>query len=582
MSPIRSAAPVILLLGGVVIVAGLVLRLHGITGQILMDDEWHSLFYVADFSLGELFTHMGSGATCVPLNVFQKLALETVGWSEMVLRMPSIVSGMLCLLLFPLLIRKQFNDRITLIFTMLLAISPHLVFASSFSRPYGPYLLLSFLSILGFQRWVISGRTGWAVVYVLSGGLAVWVHLFALVAVAAPPLWVLLRPLLDGVVTANGRGQVAVRASRVGLILALSMGLGAVLLLPALVNSSSVFFADRPRSDVPTALSFAEFLGLLAGTSNVPVVILLVLLWIGGAVVLFRTNALLAEIFGSVILGYLVAIMVMAPPKMDVAIQIARYCIPLFPIAFVGVAVGFDRGLTFLEGEAGKWFRLRVRGASYAIILGAGVALFLAGPLRRTHAGVNNFMNHAAYQESHQPLRWEHPYHSRMFNFHMTVGRETMPGFYRTLERMDPGVAVVEYPVIIGFHLNVTYYYQHFHQKRVIAGYVSDLDLRGARKAGDAAHANMTFDFPMSNLGSPSQTGFRNMVDVKRKDALAASGAKYLIVHRNLMKEQMANTSLDQVYLPAVDVEKTGRREFGEPVFADAWITVFEIPSRGP
>ncbi len=557
---------------GALILAGLALRLHGISGQILLDDEWHSLFYVADFPLKDLLTHMGSGATCIPLNIFQKFMLQSIGWSEMILRLPGIVAGILCLCVFPLLVGKLFSRRATIIFTILMAISPHLIFAGSFTRPYAIYLLLSFVAIHAFYMWTISGQGRYRMAYVLGGAMAIYVHLFAVIAVILPPLYVLLSrgsPWLKGT---DGQNQMT--SKKIIGALALCLGIAGVLLLPALVHSSAEFFAKRPRSNPPTVFTFAGFASLVAGSSNWLAVIPFCLLWLGGQAWLIRTNRLLGGMFAAITLSYAAAVVLAAPPKMDVSIQMARYCIPIFPIAFICVAVAADQSLAALAQRPGS----RSRGFATGIILCAGVTLFMAGPLPRLHGSINNFMNHAAYQESYEPLQWDHPYHSQMFDYHMTVQEPTMSEFYRRLVREKEDVIVVEYPMIIGFHLNPFYFYQHFHHKRVIAGYVSNLDCFTLRSPGDAAHPNMPFDVPLSNVKDKGNLRFRNMVDLTRKEDLLKSGARYLIIHKNIFSEEMGQKTFDHAWLPAMDLEKTYRKEFGEPVFKDQWLTVFRIP----
>src|SRR5690348_6042248 len=87
-------------------VAGFFLRWYLLRDQVLLDDEWHGLFYVIGRSPMWLLTHFSvPGATCIPLNVYTWAVGATFGWSEMALRLPSLVCGILCVVVCPLLAR---------------------------------------------------------------------------------------------------------------------------------------------------------------------------------------------------------------------------------------------------------------------------------------------------------------------------------------------------------------------------------------------------------------------------------------------------------------------------------------------
>jgi hypothetical protein len=89
-----------LIVGGA-FVAGLILRLYLLPGQVLLDDEWHSLYFVGDKPFWSLFIHQDLAANTIPQNIYHSLMLKTLGWSEMILRLPSLLAGLLGLILFP-------------------------------------------------------------------------------------------------------------------------------------------------------------------------------------------------------------------------------------------------------------------------------------------------------------------------------------------------------------------------------------------------------------------------------------------------------------------------------------------------
>src|SRR5664279_6546889 len=92
--------------------SGLWLRLYLLNDQVLIDDEWHGLYYVIGKSPAWLLTHFSiPGATCIPLNFYTWLLGATIGWSELMLRLPSLACGVLCMVAGPLLARDIIGPR---------------------------------------------------------------------------------------------------------------------------------------------------------------------------------------------------------------------------------------------------------------------------------------------------------------------------------------------------------------------------------------------------------------------------------------------------------------------------------------
>lgn len=110
---------------------GVFLRLFLLYDQIPLNDDWHGLMYVATHSLSELLGSSSSFAHTSPLmNVYRWLLLQGVGWSELLLFLPAVLAGFFSLLLFPKLVRKAHGGLAALLFSVLLSISPLLVFYS--------------------------------------------------------------------------------------------------------------------------------------------------------------------------------------------------------------------------------------------------------------------------------------------------------------------------------------------------------------------------------------------------------------------------------------------------------------------
>jgi predicted membrane-bound mannosyltransferase len=155
------------------VACGAFLRLYLLPGQILLDDEWHALNYVLGRSFAFLATHFSvPGATSVPMNLYTRLLLETTGWSETMLRLPAVLAGLLSLLVLPPLVRRIFGTPTAMLFAVLLAISPFLLFYSRSARPYGVVLLLASVSMLSCWLWTATGRRRWAVAWAVCAVLS--------------------------------------------------------------------------------------------------------------------------------------------------------------------------------------------------------------------------------------------------------------------------------------------------------------------------------------------------------------------------------------------------------------------------
>ena len=162
--------PVILTLIVATLVGG-VLRFHGIADQLLISDEWHGLYVAASRSYGELSQSFTIGATSPPMNMLQRFMLQHVGWTEIALRMPSLIAGMALLLMFPLIIRASASPGANLIATSLLAISPSLIYFSRYVRPYSIVVLLAFIAIMSAYQWARSGHQRYVWIFAVSAVL---------------------------------------------------------------------------------------------------------------------------------------------------------------------------------------------------------------------------------------------------------------------------------------------------------------------------------------------------------------------------------------------------------------------------
>src|SRR6185436_3055996 len=128
----------------------------------------------------------------LPLTALYRWLLDHgVPLSELAFRLPSLLCGALALVVFPYTVTGRVPRQAVLLFAWLGAISPGLVLYSRIARSYLPMVLCGFVAVLAFESWWRTRSWKWGGAYVLSGALAVWLHLGAAPFVAAPFLFAL-------------------------------------------------------------------------------------------------------------------------------------------------------------------------------------------------------------------------------------------------------------------------------------------------------------------------------------------------------------------------------------------------------
>jgi len=563
----------------IAIAIGVFLRLYLIFDQVLLDDEWHSLHYVIGKNFGYLLTHFSiPGATCIPLNVYNLALLKSTGWNEFMLRLPSIVAGIVALVIFPVLVRPLLERRSALIFLMFLAISPFLVFYSRVARPYSMVVAFGFASLMFGYYWLTTGRRAHCVAYVLTGVLAVECHLFAFPAVIAP--------LLTGFLLKSRRKQIQVpRSEEVvpsRIKLALSGGILAALL--GLVQGPAVYYSMNKaiRSvagrDTMTLESVWNAACLLSGTANPVLVAIFTALFLYGFWVLFRKYTLAASMFTAFFVINLALIFFSRPEAINASIVLARYCIIFFPISFLLVAKGLDELLIRLQRIACIHQPVPRYLLSYVLPICFVVVLFYSGPWLQLYQQPNNFTNHSAFQQSYKGFTWDRSYSSEIklkgYTANTTILQAELSPFYHWLRTNNDADTIVEFPMMIGDNFNPYYYYQHFHKKRVLIGYDRSSPQLFSVDADGNVFGNDYVDKVLNRLADPRAIRFSNMIDMADVEGLRQSGARYIVLH-DLFEAEISQ--FNSAHPRMVALVKLYAQNFGRPVYRDSHLVAFMI-----
>ena len=106
---------------------------------------------------------------------------------------------------------------------------------------------------------------------------------------------------------------------------------------------------------------------------------------------------------------------------------------------------------------------------------------------------------------------------------------------------------------------------QRVHKKNVLIGFVGALVPRRSKSEID--------------LSDRSKFAFRHYVDITHKEELLGTGARYLILHKDLRKETFLKYKHPAPDItPLVDVFA---EDFGAPIFEDEFLITFRI-GRSP
>ena len=509
---------------------GAVLRLWNLPAQILSDDELHGVRAALGRPVSEILFSYQLADNCIPLSVLFRLLLDAgLRPSELTLRLPLLISGLLLLAAAPAWAARRLDGGVALVFAGLLALSPGLVFYSRLARPYAAVVLLGFGAVAAFDAWWQrpSWRSGLA--YVALAALAVWFHLGAAPLVVSPFLF--------------AAGSLLARRdwTRARALLALGGSTAAALLsflLPAR-ESLVPLIAAKSREAEGAFGGALPVLELLAGSVRPAVALAVWAVAAAGLVRLFRIDRDLAALSITVVAGHLAGLLTLAPEGLEHPIVFVRYLLPALPWVLLWVAVAVGR----------PWPALRrvqpaLAAAGLVLVLMAGP--FVDGALRRS-----SFAHHNDYLGYHAPRPKLSP--------------QQIPRFYRRLARSPGAGPVIEYPWVPVWRASRSFYvYQEVHRQEVIVA-------------------------PVRPVLTDPRLAFRNMV-AGTPEGFLASRARWVVIHYDLEAEEerlpepvslpqpQAVSLFHRLFASAGPMTRTRlRRLWGKPDYADRRIFVWDL-----
>jgi hypothetical protein len=177
---------------GAITVLGLLLRLPSFNDS-LYSDELATYYIVTDHGLGDV-VHLLQGSSPTgdlspPLFFMVAWLAKGLGGHPESLRIVSLLSGVAAIPLTYLLGLWTVGRRAALVGTVLIALSPFLIYYTTEARAYGMTLLLVLLSTLLLLRALDRGRFWWWAAYAVCSCAAVYTHYTPVYLLLAQFVW---------------------------------------------------------------------------------------------------------------------------------------------------------------------------------------------------------------------------------------------------------------------------------------------------------------------------------------------------------------------------------------------------------
>lgn len=514
---------------------GTALRVWQLDIQILIDDEWHAVHKLLRASPLDILTHLGYADYSIPLTLYYQQLQRTIGLSEWGMHVPSLVAGVGLLLVGPRLLARSFALPVRATWTMLVAISPLLVYHSKIARPYALTSLLTFVAVLAFRAWWVGCRRRDALMYVAATFAAGWLHAITLPFTLLPFVYCGLRALRP----LDARRLAAMAKVGAATALALALVLG-----PPIVNDWAQFSGKAGRGAVSLESAYRTLL-MLAGTGAAPAGMFVFALAALGWWRVLRRERDLALYVGTVCVVGAAAVVASGAEWIAHPLVLARYLLPVVPFVMLFAA----EGIVALVATPRQWMGAVASGAIAA-------ALLLTGPLPTEWHYPNQFWGHLRYQFDYDPAH--NPYVQQVPN-------EPVPAFYTELGKRPPGtLTLIEAPWRLESHFNALSLYQDVHRQRIRIGLVTPV-------CG-------TYDFGEYPEGQPGMR-MRWLVHLTSLLRGDTHGADYLIIHttsRDVAAEPPPPWPDLRGCMPLIEAK------FGPAVYRDDRITVFALTRMSP
>jgi len=469
---------------------GIFLRFYRAGELFIFADEIHSLVTTLTRSFSWILTHFTANDSCIPLTLYNKLLLETMGLSEWGMRFPSLVAGSILLILFGLIVYRHTSGPAAILSTGILAFSPYFVYMSREARPYMITTLLFNVAMICLFWWKNGGRKSCLWGAAVCCAFCIYFH-----PITAPSVAVLMG--FSFLYLCLGKPDKK-NYIHYGVAVILFASISLALLgptIPSLLDGLS-HKENLGKADIQT---IRHGMILLLGLPVILPVWIWIALGVKGGAHLFRkwpgeTTAFIAALFLQVI-----ALFIIQPELNEIPWVWFRYVVHLIPV-FIVLCVLAVTGLWEKDPEI-------ISGQKTGQI----VALAVVGLFFIYHLHSNHYRLKSTDRFTAHPISLFLPDVCAMSEI-----QDFVLDFYQNKLKTLPGGIIVETPLLVTFPLYGIY--QKWHGRNIVTAPLGD------------GFAQGLFD-QQKGLKLKTLVSFENVLNGNPVDV------RYVIVHKRIKEE---------------------------------------------
>lgn len=570
-SGITSGWIYLLIFMGIMAIIGAFLRFYQLGGQIIGDDEWHAINIASRSSYTYILTHFHMEDNCIPLTLMDKLLIDSIGLNELSLHLVQAVVGVLIIIVFPILAERIIGKHISAVFALLLAVLPLLVYYSRFARPYIFVVFLSFPALISFYYWLETKNKWYLTTYILGSILCSYFSPVSIPSLVAPLLFSFYLAVFGRNTGEGNPSKLSVSYKEILLVSVILCAGILIWLLPA-VSSLGAITSKAGEGSIQMS-TLTNVLKMFSGFGNSWIALCVMISFCMGLIYQYKINRHFLFFMVTIILVQFLAISLINPYRIELSHVFSRYNISCLPLYLMVVSIGVWSGIHTASAKLLRPTQSKKIATLLSVIL--FVSLYLSSsPIRTTYASINNFSNHDDFQYGYNSIVYKN-----------NMQEELVSGFYRNLGKESVSTSIIEFPYVIWWSGNYFHLYQQLHRKKVLIGFWEPYYL-------------------IPQFITAEHVTLRNFINIGAPDSLISSGAKYLVIHRDMAWERK---NIKSIYETGNEIDKKTidkspnifedrygplsrkmandviihlRGVLGEPYFEDEWITVFKIPNE--
>ncbi len=331
--PVKNSAHYLICLS-LITAIGVYFRWDQFGSQLVGDDEWHAVRIATRHTYSYILTHFQTADNCVPLTFLYKVFLDTIGLNELTLRILQGSLGTAMIVLFPLFVRRMVGNASSLIFALLIAVSPILIYYSRFARPYIIVAFLSVLAVLSFYYWLEQRRKIFLSVYLLFGVLSIYFSPVSAPIVYSPVAVAFVLTVLQkkGWIRTGEEIKIGFSES-VAILSFLTAGI-LLWLVPAIGSIEKI--SGKAGEGHYVLKTFTDSMNMFSGYESLSVSLLFIPILAAGVCHLYKNRRFLCPYLAAVMFLQILSVTVTAPYNIHLPHVFARYNIAALPIFLLG------------------------------------------------------------------------------------------------------------------------------------------------------------------------------------------------------------------------------------------------------